>query len=75
MNGEKGFAEIHPSSGYAPIKGRIYKGELRASHITDQTLQMDGMAQIIFDVNVVPVDGEEVVKDLKIIDTIYLVVK
>ncbi len=77
LNGEKGFAETQPSSGYGPIKGRTHKGELKAPHITHQTLQMDGMAQIILEGKepLVPVDGEEAVKDLKIIDAIYLAVK
>ena len=38
---------------------------------------MDEMAQIIFDGKqpVIPVDGEEAVKDLKVIDAIYEAVK
>ena len=38
---------------------------------------MDEMAGIIFENKkpIVPVDGEEAVKDLKIIDAIYLAVK
>jgi predicted dehydrogenase len=40
-------------------------------------MQMDAMADIILEGKspVVPVDGEEAVKDLKIIDAIYLAVK
>ena len=73
LNGEKGFAEMQPSTGYGPIKGRTHKGELTQPHITHQTLQMDAMAGIIFngDVPPVPVDGHEALKDLKIIDAIY----
>jgi len=38
---------------------------------------MDEMAGIIFDGNqpVVPIDGDEAVKDLKVIDAIYLACK
>ena len=38
---------------------------------------MDEMARIIFEGKqpIVPVDGEEAIKDLKIIDAIYLAVK
>ncbi|GGC45471.1 glucose-fructose oxidoreductase [Parapedobacter defluvii] len=73
LNGEKGFAELQPSTGYGPIKGRTNKGELTQPHITHQTLQMDAMAGIILDGHApaVPVDGAEGVKDLKIIDAIY----
>jgi len=77
LNGEKGFAEMQPSTGYGPIKGRTSKGELTQPHITHQTVQMDEMAGIILEGKkpVVPVDGEEGLKDLKIIDAIYLAVK
>ena len=44
LNGEKGFAELQPSTGYGPIKGRTHKGELDFPHVTHQTVQMDEMA-------------------------------
>ena len=68
---------MQPSIGYGPIKGRTHKGELNQPHITHQTLQMDGMAQLIFEglAPIAPVDGEEGLKDLKIIDAIYLAAK
>ena len=77
LNGEKGYAEMQPSTGYGPIEGRTHKGELTQPHITHQTLQMDGMAQLIFEgvQPIVPVDREEGLKDLKIIDAIYEAVK
>ena len=77
LNGEKGFAEMNPSTGYGPIKARTNKGELNFTHITHQTTQMDEMAAIILEGKkpVVPVDGEEGLKDLKIIDAIYAAVR
>ncbi|CAN5872718.1 Gfo/Idh/MocA family oxidoreductase [soil metagenome] len=77
LNGEKGYAEMQPSTGYGPIKGRTHKGELDKPHVTHQTVQMDEMAAIILDGKkpVVPVDGEEGLKDLKIIDAIFQAVK
>lgn len=77
LNGEKGWAEMQPSTSYGPIKGRTNKGELTQPHVTHQTVQMDEMAGIILQGKkpVVPVDGEEALKDLKIIDAIYLAVK
>ena len=73
LNGEKGFAELLPATGYGPIRGRTNKGEIDAPVVTHQTVQMDAMAGIILNNEkpVVPVDGEEAVKDLKIIDAIY----
>ncbi|WP_207512895.1 Gfo/Idh/MocA family protein [Longitalea luteola] len=77
LNGTKGFAELQPSTGYGPIKGRTNKGELTQPHMTHQTVQMDEMAAIIMDGKqpVVSVDGEEGLRDLKIIDAIYEAVK
>jgi predicted dehydrogenase len=77
LNGEKGFAEMQPSTGYGPIKGRTNKGELTHTHVTHQTVQMDEMAAMILQGKKapVPLDGEEGVKDMKIIDAIYLAVK
>jgi predicted dehydrogenase len=77
LDGDKGFAELQPSTGYGPIKGRTNKGELTQPHTTHQTVQMDEMADIILAGKqpIVPVNGEEAVKDLKIIDAIYLAVK
>lgn len=77
LNGSKGFAEMQPSTGYGPIKGRTHLGELTHPHVTHQTVQMDEMAAIILDGKqpVVPVDGAEGVKDMKIIDAIYQAVK
>lgn len=71
--GEKGFAELQPATGYGPIRGRTHKGVLVSSNLVQQTLQMDAMAGIILEgaSPVVPVDGTEAVRDLKIIDAIY----
>jgi predicted dehydrogenase len=73
MTGDDGYAELVPATGYGPIEGRTHKGELTQPHVMHQTLQMDEMAGILLDGNapVVPVDGEEGLKDLKIIDAIY----
>jgi len=77
LNAEKGFAELQPSTGYGPIKGKTNKGELDHPHVTHQTVQMDRMAEIILEGKqpIVPVDGEEGLKDLKIMDAIYAAIK
>ncbi len=77
LNGTKGFAELLPSTGYGPIKGQTNKGPLNQPVVTHQTVQMDEMAGIILEGKkpVVPVDGEEGLKDLKIIEAIYAAVK
>ncbi|MFO7257284.1 MAG: Gfo/Idh/MocA family oxidoreductase [Bacteroidota bacterium] len=77
LNGTQGFAELQPATGYGPIKGRTHKGELNLPHKTHQTVQMDEMSAIILQNKkpVVPVDGEEGVKDLRIMDAIYEAVR
>src|SRR5690554_301385 len=77
LNGEKGFAELQPATGYGPIKGRTHEGALQVHPVTQQTIQMDEMAAIILENKkpVVPVDGEEGLKDMIIIDAIYRAVE
>ena len=77
LSAEKGFAELQPSTGYGPIKGRTNKGELTHPHVTHQTVQMEEMSDIILQGKqpTVPVNGEEALKDLKIIDGIYEAIK
>lgn len=77
LNGVKGFAEMQPSTGYGPIKARTHEGPMDQPIVTHQTVQMDEMAKIILDgaSPEVPVDGEEGVKDMRIIDAIYQAVK
>lgn len=77
LDGTKGFAQLQPATGYGPIKGRTSKGELDFPHKTHQTVQMDEMSGIILQNKkpIVPVDGEEGVRDLRIIDAIYEAVK
>jgi len=77
LNGDNGFAELYPSTGYGPIQGRTSKGELNQPHVTHQTVQMDRIAGILLNGEKppIPIDGKEAVKDLKIIDAIYLACK
>jgi predicted dehydrogenase len=73
LNGTDGFAELLPATGYGPIQGHTNKGELNQPIVTHQTVQLDAMAGILLQGQQppVPVDGEEAVKDLKIVDAIY----
>ena len=68
---------MQPSTGYGPIKGRTHKGELAQPVVTHQTVQMEEMSGIILEGKkpVVPVNGQEALKDLKIIDAIYTATK
>lgn len=73
VHGTKGYAEMSPAYGYGPLKGRTHKGPLDEPIVTHQTLQMDGMADIILNNKTIdpPVDGYEGLKDMLVIDAIY----
>ncbi|WP_335966248.1 Gfo/Idh/MocA family oxidoreductase [Galbibacter sp. PAP.153] len=73
LNGAKGFAQLHPATGYGPIKGSTHLKALTEDHTPQQTLQMDAMADILLKGTepAIPVNGEEGLKDLKIIEAIY----
>ena len=77
LSGEKGFAEMQPTTSYGPTMGKTHKGELTHPHVAHQIVQMEEMAGIILNGHqpIIPVDGNEGLKDLKIIDAIYLAVK
>lgn len=77
LNGQRGFAELRPAFGYGPIKARTHNGDLNFPHAPHQIAQMEEMSGIILENKkpLVPVDGEEGLRDLKIIDAIYQAVK
>lgn len=77
LNGDNGFAELLPATGYGPIKARTNKNEIDRPHVTHQTVQMEEMAAVILEGKkpVVPVNGEEGLRDLVIIDAIYEAVR
>lgn len=75
--GDKGFAELQPASGYGPTRGKTNKGPIEQPIVTHQTLQMDGMADLILNKKTIspPVDGEEGLRDMIVIDAIYEAVR
>jgi len=73
MDGENGFVELYPATGYGPIRAKTNKGEINAPDVNQQAVQIEKMSDIILGgkIPVIPVDGEEALKDLKIIEAIY----
>ena len=73
LDGSDGYAELLPATGYGPTQGRTHKGELTQPEPVHQTLQMDSMSDILLRgaKPVVPVDGQEAVRDMTIIHAIY----
>jgi len=65
LNGERGFGELQPATGYGTIQGRTHKGVLDFPHVKHQTVQMDEMAAMIL-------DGKQAIVAL---DAIYAAVK
>jgi predicted dehydrogenase len=77
LDGTKGFAELKPATGYGPIMARTHQGEIEFPHVMHQTVQMDEMAKFILDGKqpIIPMNGEEGLQDLRIVDAIYKAVK
>jgi predicted dehydrogenase len=77
LNGKDGFATLQPATGYGPIMGQTHLGEINFHHVAHQTIQMDEMCDILLDNKnpVIPVDGEEGLKDIKLIEAIYTAVQ
>lgn len=73
LNGSKGFVELHPATGYGPIKGHSHQDSFESPEVPQQAIQMDEMAQIILEGKrpEIPVDGEEGLRDLRIMEAIY----
>ncbi len=73
LDGINGFAELHPATSYDPTEGLTHKGPINQPHTIHQAVQMDEMAAIIFEnkIPIVPVNGEEGLKDMKVVDAIY----
>jgi len=73
LDGVDGFAELHPATSYDPTQGLTHKGPLNFPNTIHQAVQMDEMAAIILEGKkpIVAVDGEEALKDLKVIEGIY----
>ena len=73
LDGTNGFAELHPATSYDPTQGLTHKGPLNFPDTIHQAVQMDEMAEIILNgkIPILPVNGEEGMKDIKVIEGIY----
>jgi predicted dehydrogenase len=71
ITAEKGWFELEPAYYYGGLRGRTHNGELEISNINQQAAQMDDFATCIFENRTSDADGEEGLKDLKVIEAIY----
>ena len=72
--GNKWF-ELFPAFNYRGIKGSTNEGELNLPEINQQAAQMDDFSKCIIDNSESNASGEEGLKDLKVIETIYKSIK
>ena len=75
ISAEYGWFELNPAYSYNGLKGRTNKGELDLPHVYQQALQMDSMTKCIINGTHSDAQGEEGLKDLKVIEAIYKAVK
>lgn len=77
LNGTNNFAEMNPANNYGPIKAKVNNIELNFPVVKQQQLQMDAFSDYIFNnlEPIVPINGEEGLKDIIIIEAIYNSIK
>jgi len=71
ITAEKGWFELNPAYYYGGIKGRTHLGELNITPVNQQAMQMDNHSLCILNNTPSDADGEEGLKDLKVIEAIY----
>ena len=71
LSAEAGWLELRPAYGYGPLEGRTHKGPLDLPKVNHQAVQMDAMSLGILENKPIDATGEEGMRDMKIIETIY----
>lgn len=71
ISAEDGWLELRPAFGYGPIKGKTHKGDLNLPVVNHQARQLDGMSICIRENRPSTAEGEEGVRDMKVIEAIY----
>ncbi len=71
LSAENGWLELRPAFGYGPIMGKTHKGPLDLPVVHHQAYQFDGMATCILENKPSNADGEEGLRDMKVIEAIY----
>lgn len=71
IQAENGWLELLPAFTYGPINGRTHKGDLNLPFVNQQAAQMEDFTRCILENCASDADGEEGLKDLKVIEAIY----
>lgn len=72
IDAEKGWFELDPAFYYNGIKGRTHNGAIEFPILNQQAAQMDDFSRCILEHQESNADGEEGLKDLKVIEAIYI---
>lgn len=71
ISAENGWLELSPAYGYGPLAGRTHQGPLNLPIVNHQAMQLDDFATCVSENRESTVNGEEGLKDMKIIEAIY----
>lgn len=71
ISAENGWLELNPAYNYRGIRGRTNKSELDLPQVNQQAAQMDGFSKCIIEGIESDAEGEEGLKDVKVIEAIY----
>lgn len=71
ISAENGWLELSPAYGYGPLAGRTHQGQLNLPIVNHQAMQLDDFATCLSENRESTVNGEEGLKDMKIIEAIY----
>lgn len=71
LTAENGWLELSPAFAYGPLAGRTDKGPLQLPIVHHQASQLDAMATCLLENKPCNADGEEGLKDMKVIEAIY----
>ena len=71
LSAENGWLELHPAYSYGPLAGKTHKGPLDLPFVNQQAMQLDDFATCLAENRESSVNGEEGLKDMKVIEAIY----
>lgn len=71
ISAENGWLELRPAFGYGPIKGKTRNGDLNLPIVNHQAMQLEDFASCLLENRESSVNGDEGLKDLKVIEAIY----
>jgi predicted dehydrogenase len=71
ISAENGWLELRPAYEYGPLKGKTRNGDLNLPIVNHQAMQLEDFAACVQENRESSVNGEEGLRDMKIIEAIY----